>query len=71
MQNLNGDARKLVEELVGEDPRFVWDEGLLRTADLASLPLEEAPYVVFDVETTGSSPEKGAITEIGGVKDSR
>ncbi len=68
MQNLNGDARKLVEELVGGDPRFAWDEGLLRTADLASLPLEEAPYVVFDVETTGSSPEKGAITEIGALK---
>ena len=68
MQNLNGDARKLVEGIIGEDLRFVWDKGLLRTADLASLPLEEAPYVVFDVETTGSSPEKGAITEIGALK---
>lgn len=64
-----GDARSYVGELVADDPRFLWDvEGALRTADLASLPLDEAPYVVFDVETTGSSADKGAITEIGALK---
>ncbi|MDQ3639633.1 MAG: DEDD exonuclease domain-containing protein [Actinomycetota bacterium] len=64
----NGDARAYVEGMVAEDPRFLWDEGSLRTADVASLPLDEAPYVVFDVETTGSSSREGAITEIGALK---
>ena len=65
----NGDARARVEELVADDPRFLWDEaGSLRTADASSLPLDEAPFVVFDVETTGSSPTEGAITEIGALK---
>jgi DNA polymerase III subunit epsilon len=65
----NGDARARVEELVGGDPRFLWEGEALTTADPLSLALEEAPYVVFDVETTGSSATKGgAITEIGALK---
>ena len=65
----NGDARARIEDLVADDPRFIWDEsGSLRTADAASLPLDEAPFVVFDVETTGSSAKEGAITEIGALK---
>ena len=65
----NGDARARVEGLVADDPRFLWDEaGSLRTADATALPLEEAPFVVFDVETTGSSAKEGAITEIGALK---
>ncbi len=69
LPNANGDARALVEELVANDPRFLWDEaGALRTADVASLPLNDAPYVVFDVETTGSSAGRGGITEVGALK---
>ena len=69
LPNLNGDARSHVEKLVDKDSRFAWDEtGLLRTADLGSLALDDAPYVVFDVETTGGSPGTGGITEIGAVK---
>jgi len=65
----NGDARACVEELVGGDPRFLWDGEALRTIDPASLALEEAPYVVFDLETTGSSAGKGGeITELGALK---
>jgi hypothetical protein len=26
----NGDARALVEKLVGDDPRFAWEDGTLR-----------------------------------------
>ena len=65
----NGDARACVEELVGGDPRFLWDGDALRTIDPASLALEDAPYVVFDLETTGSSAGKGGeITELGALK---
>ncbi|MDP8946566.1 MAG: exonuclease domain-containing protein, partial [Actinomycetota bacterium] len=65
----NGDARVYVERLIENDPRFQWDgDRGLRTADLASLALEDAPYVVFDLETTGSSARKGGITELGGLK---
>ena len=65
----HADARARVESLVAEDPRFLWDEtGSLRTADATALSLEDAPFVVFDVETTGSSVKEGAITEIGALK---
>ena len=64
----NGDARVHVEKLIENDPRFLWDGEGLRTADLASLALEEAPYVVFDLETTGASAGKGGITELGALK---
>ncbi|CAN5227898.1 hypothetical protein BH24ACT19_BH24ACT19_07370 [soil metagenome] len=64
----DGNTRTIVGELVAGDPRFLLEEGSLRTVDVASLPLDDAPYVVFDVETTGSSAEKGAITEIGALK---
>lgn len=67
----NGDARPLVERLVAGDPRFAWQDDNLRTADPAALPLNETPYVVFDVETTGSSAKEGGITEIGAVKSWR
>lgn len=64
----NGQARKLVERVIRDDPRFSWEGGALRTADPAALPLHDAPYVVFDVETTGSSAREGGITELGAVK---
>jgi DNA polymerase III subunit epsilon len=64
----NGDARLLVEELIGDDPRFLWDGEGLRAADPASLALDDALYVVFDLETTGSSAGKGGITELGALK---
>ncbi|CAN5170554.1 DEDD exonuclease domain-containing protein [soil metagenome] len=66
--HLNGDAHAHIEKLVGGDPRFAWDGDDLRTVDVASLALKDAPYVVFDLETTGSSAGKGGITEIGAVK---
>ena len=65
----NGDARALVERLVRGDSRFIWEGEGLRTVHAGSLALGEAPYVVFDVETTGSAAGKGgAITEFGALK---
>ena len=69
LASANGDSRAAVEGLVSGDPRFAWDDEALRTVDVASLALEEAPYVVFDVETTGPAAGKGgAITEFGALK---
>jgi DNA polymerase III subunit epsilon len=65
----NGDARSIVERLVEDDSRFFWEGENLRTAHAGSLALDEAPYVVFDVETTGPAAGKGgAITEFGALK---
>jgi DNA polymerase-3 subunit epsilon len=64
----NGEARVHVERLIEDDPRFLWEGEVLRTADLTSLALDDAPYVVFDIETTGSSAGKGGITELGALK---
>jgi DNA polymerase III subunit epsilon len=64
----NGDARTHVERLIENDPRFLWEGGRLRTVDLASLALEDVPYVVFDLETTGASAGRGGITELGALK---
>jgi DNA polymerase III subunit epsilon len=65
----NGDARALVERLVRGDSRFIWEGEGLRTVHASSLALGEAPYVFFDVETTGSAAGKGgAITEFGALK---
>ena len=69
LPNPNGDARSRVEALIKGDSRFLWEGEALTTADPASLALAEAPYVVFDIETTGSSATKGgAITELGALK---
>jgi DNA polymerase-3 subunit epsilon len=67
---LNGNARLQVEKLIGADPRFRWTpDGELCLTDPASLHPEDAPYVVFDLETSGASAAKGAgITEVGAVK---
>ena len=68
LPRLNGDARARVEKLVADDPRFLWEGNALRTVDAASRALNDASYVVFDLETTGSSAKEGAITEIGALK---
>ena len=69
LPNANGDALAHVQRLVEGDPRFLWEGELLKTVDPLTLALDEAPYVVFDLETTGSSATKGgAITELGALK---
>ena len=60
---------RLIHGLIGNDPHFEHDHesGLwsLREAINLRVPLEEAPFVVVDLETTGGAVGPGAIIEIG------
>ena len=59
----------LVHRLLGSDPNFVFDPSTgmwaLRSCENLKVPLDQARYVVVDLETTGGRPGPGAIIEIG------
>ena len=60
-------ARALLEDVVRDDARLDWQGERVALAG-ASGPgelLEEATYVVFDLETTGLTPRSARICEIG------
>src|SRR6476469_3098791 len=64
-------VRQLVDEVVRSDHRLVWrspTEVALaeweEVATLYDLALERAPFVVFDLETTGTRPGVSRIVEI-------
>ena len=68
-------VRQLVDEVVAADARLTWrsaGEVALaeweEVASLVDLPLEQAPYVVFDLETTGTRPGVSRIVEVGAVR---
>ena len=68
-------VHQLVDEVVRSDHRLVWrspTEVALaeweEVATLYDLPLEQAPFVVFDLETTGTRPGVSRIVEIGAVR---
>jgi DNA polymerase-3 subunit epsilon len=63
-------ARSLLTDVVDADVRLAWNGDLVALADPpgASLVLEEATYVVVDLETTGLRPGRAGICEIGAVR---
>jgi DNA polymerase III epsilon subunit family exonuclease len=65
-----GFARTLLQEVVDGDARLAWRGGSVGLAEPAGarLLLEEAAYVVVDLETTGLSPGRSRICEIGAVR---
>ena len=65
-----GLARELLTEVVEGDARLAWRGAAVGLADPpgAREPLEQATYVVVDLETTGLRPGAAAICEIGAVR---
>jgi DNA polymerase-3 subunit epsilon len=67
-------ARQLVAEVVADDARFVWRSGgelaLSEWEETAPTgqPLEQARFVVFDLETTGTRAGSSRILELGAVR---
>ena len=63
-------ARSLLTEVVETDARLAWngDAVALAAPHGAELLLEQATYVVVDLETTGLRPGTAAICEIGAVR---
>jgi DNA polymerase III subunit epsilon len=63
-------ARSLLADVVATDARLAWSGDAVALADPpgATLLLEEATYVVVDLETTGLRPGSSGICEIGAVR---
>jgi DNA polymerase III subunit alpha, Gram-positive type len=67
----DGLARSLLEPLVEEDARLGWRGRFVALAERRSPALEDACFVVFDLETTGLAVSSARICEIGAVRVER
>jgi DNA polymerase-3 subunit epsilon len=69
----DGLARSLLSDVVDGDARLAWRGSAVCLAAGAaeSMPLEDAVFVVVDLETTGLSPGRSKICEIGAVRIER
>jgi DNA polymerase III epsilon subunit family exonuclease len=65
-----GLARSLLDEVVSGDARLAWRGGCVALAagETEQVLLEHAAFCVVDLETTGLSPGKSKICEIGAVR---
>jgi DNA polymerase III subunit epsilon len=63
-------ARSLLADVVETDARLAWNGDAVTLAEPpgAALLLEDATYVVVDLETTGLQPGRSGICEIGAVR---
>jgi DNA polymerase III epsilon subunit family exonuclease len=68
-----GLARSLLDDAVSGDARLRWSGDLIGLAGAPGelLPLEEATFVVFDLETTGLRPGSSRPCEFGAVRVER
>lgn len=61
-------ARSLLRPLVDDDARLAWQGGSIALARRRPAALEDATFVVFDLETTGLAVADARICEIGAVR---
>src|SRR5262245_51593376 len=67
----DGLARSLLHPLVEQDARLAWRGSFVALAHAANPALEDARFVVFDLETTGLQTASARICEIGAVRVER
>ncbi len=65
-----GMARSLLDDVVRDDARLAWRGGCvaLAVSEAERVALEEASFCVVDLETTGLSPSRSRICEIGAAR---
>ena len=66
-----GVARSLLGPLVEQDARLVWRGAFVALVEAEDPALEDASFVVFDLETTGLAAASARICEIGAVRVER